>query len=155
MSSNNKNTTKKKNTEKRINQITTKFGNTITLKQQQFIDKYMETGNARQAYLTCSPDAKHPDQYAIAMLSKCNVKKEIEDRMNERQTQSIATGQQVMEFFSMVMRGEIQDQFGLDAPLGERLKAANELAKRTVDIENRLKGNNPDNTIKLVIERRK
>ena len=60
-----------------------------------------------------------------------------------------------MEFFTKVMKGEVKDQFGLEAPLSERLKAANELARRTVDIENKLKGNNPDNKITLVIERKK
>ena len=158
MSSNNKTTTKTKkklNTAKRINQVTTKFGNTITLKQQQFIDKYMETGNARQAYLTCSPDAKHPDQNAISMLSKLNVKKEIEDRIAERQKESIANGQQVMEFFTKVMNGEVKDQFGLEAPLSERLKAANELARRTIDIENKINGK-ADNkvTVTLNLKRR-
>ena len=32
------------------------------------------------------------------------------------------------------MRGEVKDQFGLDAPLAERTKAAVELAKRKVDV---------------------
>ena len=48
-----------------------------------------------------------------------------------------ATAQEVMEYFTKVMRGEIKDQFGLEAPLSERTKAAQELAKRTFDIENR------------------
>ena len=45
-----------------------------------------------------------------------------------------------MEFFTKVMRGQVKDQFGLDAPLSERTRAAQELAKRTIDIDNRLKG---------------
>jgi hypothetical protein len=32
------------------------------------------------------------------------------------------------------MRGQVKDQFGLDAPLGERTAAARELAKRIVDV---------------------
>lgn len=38
------------------------------------------------------------------------------------------------------MRGEVKDQFGLEAPLSERTKAAVELAKRTVDLDNKLNG---------------
>lgn len=45
-----------------------------------------------------------------------------------------------MQYFSSVMRGEVKDQFGLEAPLSERTKAAQELAKRTVDILNRQNG---------------
>ena len=39
-----------------------------------------------------------------------------------------------MKFFTSVMRGEIKDAFGLDPSLQDRMNAAKELAKRTVDI---------------------
>ena len=45
-----------------------------------------------------------------------------------------------MEYFTSVMRGEVKDQFGLDAPLTERTNAAKELAKRTVDVDLRKQG---------------
>lgn len=55
-----------------------------------------------------------------------------------------------MQYFTDVMRGKITDQFGLDASLSERTKAAQELAKRQIDIPNRLAGNEePTLTIKL------
>ena len=56
-----------------------------------------------------------------------------------------------MEYFTKVMRGEINDQFGLEAPLNERSKAAQELAKRTIDIENRMKGI-PDQSVGIQID---
>ena len=46
----------------------------------------------------------------------------------------IASAAEVMQYFTAVMRGEVKDQFGLDAPLAERTKAAVELAKRKVDV---------------------
>ena len=49
------------------------------------------------------------------------------------------------------MRGEIKDQFGLDASLNDRTKAAQELAKRTVDVENRIKGV-PDTQISIKLD---
>lgn len=55
-------------------------------------------------------------------------KKQIEDSR-------IASAAEIMQYFTSVMRGEISDQFGLDAPLAERTKAAVELAKRKIDIE--------------------
>ncbi len=39
-----------------------------------------------------------------------------------------------MEFFTAVMNGEIKDAFDLPPSLQDRLNAAKELAKRTVDI---------------------
>ena len=56
-----------------------------------------------------------------------------------------------MEYFSSVMRGDIKDQFGLDAPLSERTKAASELAKRTIDIENRRAGE-PDQLVAVKLD---
>lgn len=39
-----------------------------------------------------------------------------------------------MEFFTQVMKGEIKDAFDLPPSLQDKLNAAKELAKRTVDI---------------------
>ena len=49
------------------------------------------------------------------------------------------------------MRGEIKDQFGLEAPLSERTRAAQEIAKRTIDIENKLNGKE-DNEIRITLD---
>lgn len=68
------------------------------------------------------------------------MQKRIRKIMRQLEKQTMATAQEVMEYFTAVMRGELQDQFGLDASLADRTKAAQELAKRTVDIENREKG---------------
>ena len=42
----------------------------------------------------------------------------------------IADADEVLDYLSGVMRGEIKDQFGLDASLQDRTKAAQELLKR-------------------------
>lgn len=153
MSSNNKNTTKTNKQPRTL--LQTHTGHKLTLKESTFIDKYIESGNARQAGLEAGYSPNSIDQNLNKVVNKTYIKEEIEFRMQQRQNESIATGQQVMEFFTQVMMGKVKDQFGLEAPLSERLKAANELARRTVDIENKLKGNNPDNKITLVIERKK
>lgn len=64
---------------------------------------------------------------------------------------SVADAEEVMEYFSSVMRGEVKDQFGLDAPLSERTRAAQELAKRTIDIENRANGK-ADNVVEIKLD---
>ena len=56
-----------------------------------------------------------------------------------------------MQFFSAVMRGEVKDQFGLDATLSDRTRAAQEIAKRTVDIENR-KAGEPDQLVAIKLD---
>ena len=53
------------------------------------------------------------------------------EAVNERmESDKIADIQEVMEYFTSVMRGEKKDQFDLDPTLSDRTKAASELAKR-------------------------
>ena len=75
-----------------------------------------------------------------SLLREPAVKAEIHKIMEELRSESVATADEVMKFFTAVMRGEVKDQFGLDATLSDRTKAAQEIAKRTIDIENRKTG---------------
>ena len=71
--------------------------------------------------------------------------------MEELKKESVATADEVMQFFTAVMRGEVKDQFGLDATLSDRTRAAQEIAKRTIDIENRQNGT-PDQKIEISLD---
>ena len=115
-------------------------GHELTLKEYKFIDNYISTGNGRQSVIDAGYESKAPGQYANDLLNKSYIANEVEWRMTQEHSNRIASGQEVMEFFTKVMNGEVKDQFELDAPLSERLKAANELAKRTVDIANKVAG---------------
>lgn len=42
----------------------------------------------------------------------------------------VASADEVLQFYSAVIRGEVKDQFGLDASLADRIKAADSLMKR-------------------------
>lgn len=88
---------------------------------------------------------------AGSFLKRPAVKEEINRIMEEIKKESVATADEVMQFFTAVMRGEVKDQFGLDATLSDRTRAAQEIAKRTVDIENRNAGT-PDQTISITLD---
>jgi len=121
----------------------------LTNEQRIFIKHYIMTTNASEAYRRMAKEINKPlpKRYvstANTWLNTPEVLHEIEICMAEatRRTinDNISTAEEVMEFFTKVMRGQVKDQFGLDAPLSERTKAAQEIAKRTIDIDNRLKG---------------
>lgn len=112
----------------------------LTPKEKLFVDKFMETNNATQAAIYAGYSEKTAPSIGSQKLNKLNVNFEIKKRQEEMKKSSIATAQEVMEYFTKVMNGEIKDQFGLEAPLSERTKAATELARRTVDLENRAAG---------------
>lgn len=121
--------------------IETHNGHKLTIKEDKFISKYVETGNGQQSVIEAGYNNKNPRQFAQTLLRKDYIRSEIDFRMEELRNHSIATAQEVMEYFTMVMQGKIQDQFGLEASLGERTKAAQELAKRLIDIPNKLQNN--------------
>lgn len=115
----------------------------LTPVQQKFVIGYIQHGDAiralNEAGVTKGTRAKDSDA-ARRFLDAPNVRAEINRVMEELRNETIATAKEVMSYFTKVMRGEEKDQFGLEAPLSERTKAAQELAKRTIDIENRASG---------------
>ena len=64
---------------------------------------------------------------------------------------SIASGAEVMELLTKMARGEIKDEVGLDISPSDRLKALTELAKRTVDLDQKLAGKG-DNVIEIKLD---
>lgn len=120
----------------------------------EFIKNYIRLCNGTEAAkatgIQCSTESGYKDR-AYKMLNKPNVKAEIKRIMDEIRKDTVATAEEVMSYFTQVMRGDIKDQFGLDAPLSERTRAAQEIAKRTVDLENRQKGT-PDNVIAVKLD---
>ena len=112
----------------------------LTARQDAFCYAYVELNNATQAAIKAGYSEKGAEVTGSQLLRNHKVAEKIAKLKEEQQKASIATAQEVMEYFTKVMNGEIKDQFGLEAPLAERTKAAQELAKRTVDWDNRAKG---------------
>ena len=84
------------------------------------------------------------------LLKKPQIQLEIK-RLNEKKERAaIMSAQEVMEHFTAIARGEEKDQFGLDISANDRLKALAELAKRTIDIDNRIKGV-PDQNVSIKV----
>lgn len=129
--------------------FSTHSGHALTPLEAEFINLYIETGNGRQSVLKAGYKTRSPAQYAQRLLNKTYINEEINYRLEKMKSEKIANATEIMEYFSAVMRGEIKDQFGLDAPLSERTRAAQELAKRKIDIVNKSKDDG-DIVIKLI-----
>ena len=123
----------------------------LNQKQKMFCREYAKTGNGTQSAIKAGYAERCADVTASQLLRNPKIAKEI-TRLNEKcEKKSIMSANEVMEMFTKIANGEIKDQFGLDASLNDRIKALQELAKRTVDIENRLKGN-PDSVMQIKID---
>lgn len=118
----------------------------LTTEEWQFVLAYInsEYGATKKDIATSTPKQLHGaggyTKYTCRMLKKPNVVRKINELMEEKTKKAIAEANDVMEFFTRVMNGEERDQFGLDPSLADRIKAGQELAKRTVDVELRKQG---------------
>lgn len=102
----------------------------LTPKQQAFADYYLETGNATEAAKKAGYSEQTAGIIGFENLKKPNISAYIEERLEKIKSENIATIDEVMSFYTNVMRGKEKDQFGLDASLTDRIKAGQELVKR-------------------------
>ena len=121
-----------------------KIDDPLTVKEMAFVDAYMVDFDAQKASLAIGMNKS----WGSRLLDRPNIIAEIQRRNKEMRKKGIADSEEVMNYLTQVMRGEVKDQFGLDAPLSERTKAAQELAKRTIDVDNRAAGK-ADNVLEI------
>lgn len=102
----------------------------LTPKQQAFADYYLELGNATDASIKAGYSKENAGNNADKLLKNTKIKAYIDERLKEINSNRIATIDEVMQFYTSILRGEEKDQFGLDASLTDRIKAGQELVKR-------------------------
>lgn len=102
----------------------------LTPRQKDFCEYYLQTGNAAEAARKAGYSPKTADAIGRENLRKPTISEYIANRRAEMDKTLIADSDEVLRFYSAVMRGEVKDQFGLDASLGDRLKAGDSLMKR-------------------------
>ena len=105
----------------------------LDFREARFIDAYMVNYDGKEAVEKAGYKVKDKSAKARNLLNKDYIADEIAYRTELYASQCIADRQEVMEYFTAVMRGEIKDQFDLDAPLSERTAAAKELKKVLID----------------------
>ena len=132
--------------------ITTHTGHQLTQREEKFIQFYLEGKSLSEAVTLAGYKNKNPKHYAFELLNKPHIDEEINYRVNLIRTKTIADSTEILTYWTQVMRGEVNDQFGLDASLSERNKAASELAKRIIDPERKSQSIDNNITVKLVKE---
>ena len=100
----------------------------LTEKQKRFIDYYIETANATESAKRAGYSEKTAKNIGAENLTKLNFF--IQKKLEEKEEDRIASQDEVLEYLTKVMRGELKDQFGLDASLQDRTKCAELLGKR-------------------------
>ena len=127
--------------------ITTANGDRLTVKEKAFIDSFVQCKNATQAVIEAGYKNKNPRVLGSALLSQRHISVEISYRLKAMESAKIASATEVLQFYTSVMRGEILDQFGIEASLDTRIKAANELAKHQIELPMKLESKQNSNQI--------
>lgn len=108
-------------------------GGKLTPKQKAFGDEFLICGNQTEAAKRAGYSEKTARQAGAENMKKPVVLEYIQKRQKQIEDARIADIAEVMQYLTSVMRGEIKDQFDLDAPLSERTRCAQELLKRNMD----------------------
>lgn len=102
----------------------------MTPKQKKFCEYYIQSGNAAEAARKAGYSGKTARNIGQENLTKPDIKAYIHEIIGDQDKKRVADANEVLEFYSAVMRGEVKDQFGLEASLTDRLKAGDSLMKR-------------------------
>ncbi len=102
----------------------------LTPKRKKFADYYIETANLYQSAMKAGYSKNYAKSQAHKLLENVGIKKYIEERMEKLDKERIASADEVLEYLTKVMRGNIKDQFGLEISIQDKTKAAELLGKR-------------------------
>ncbi len=103
--------------------------------QLKFANEFIRCGNASEAARKAGYSEKTAYSQGSRLLRNAKVARYIRQRMEDEEAKLIASADEVVKFYTAVMRNEVKDQFGLEASLDSRLEAAKELMKRHSAVE--------------------
>lgn len=114
----------------------------LTEKQRRFADEYIISGNATQAAISAGYSKKYANTNVTKLLQNTTIKSYIDERLEELQSEKIATQEEVLEYLTRILRDEEKEQTLISLGEGEqgiidigigakdKIKAAELLGKR-------------------------
>ena len=105
----------------------------LTPKQKKFALEFLISGNITDAAKNAGYSERSARQIVSLNLTKPNVVEYMNEILDKTKSEEVATTEEVLEFLTSVMRGNVAEQFGLDPAIADRTKAAQLLMKRFND----------------------
>jgi len=114
----------------------------LTLKQKQFADEYIRTGNAYQSAINVGYSEKYAKARSHKMLENVGINQYIDDNLEIIQKESIAEADEIMRYLTRVLRAEEKEEIlvyvgdgmqeiqTIQPSTKDRIKAAELLGKR-------------------------
>lgn len=94
----------------------------LTEKQKRFVDYYVETGNQTEAARRAG--YKNPNKAGAENMVKHGIRELIDARLKELESKRIASADEVLQFLTSSMRGELKDENIVVEGSGEGASAA-------------------------------
>lgn len=125
--------------------------NKFSIKELVFITTYLSNGfNGLEAVKQAGYKGKNDTALCVrasTLLREAKIREELQAQIEKRESEKIAKPTEILNFYTSVMRGEVLDQFGIEASIDTRIKAANELAKHQIEIPLKLQQKENNNNI--------
>ena len=115
----------------------------LTLKQKKFADAYIISGDLEQSALIAGYSKSYARAQSYKLLANVGIKKYIDDRLAEIDSEKIADQKEILQYLTSIMRGEQREQVlksggsewgqdivDMDVSAKDRIKAAELLGKR-------------------------
>lgn len=91
----------------------------LTEKQRRFVDYYVETGNASEAARRAGYSEKTAGWIGQENLQKPTIKAAIDARLKELEDKRIAKADEVLQFLTSTLRGEVKEEHVVVEGTGE------------------------------------
>ena len=101
----------------------------LTLKQKAFADYYIQTGNATESAIKAGYSKKTAKDIGCENLTKPNIKKYIDERLEQISSERIADAKEVMEYLTAVMRGQTLSEIVVVEGCGDGCSEARRMDK--------------------------
>lgn len=109
----------------------------ITERQKRFVDYYIKTANASEAARLAGYSEHTARIHGAKLLSKTNIRRAINERLKEMESERIIETEKILEHLSDVVRGEVKEtlvtpsgkKFVVPVRENDRLRAAETLLK--------------------------
>lgn len=115
----------------------------LSLKQKRFADEYIISGNKYEAAVLAGYSEKYAKAQSHKLLDNVGIKKYIDERLTEIDSEKIADQKEILQYLTSIMRGEETEQTlkscgsecgqeltDIEVSAKDRIKAAELLGKR-------------------------
>ena len=101
-------------------------------REYRFINEYLISNKVKESAIIAGYPKSSAASQGSRFLASPRAKKYIEEK-RQKTAGAVATSEEILEYLTAVMRGQVLDSFGIEASISDRTKAANALADRLID----------------------